>query len=115
MRHKAITLHPSVFFLQQDEQAICRCGSPSLDEACSVCEQLVCPDCAVFVDPASKLPTRPSLLMSKGAKSDFLAHRICLLGKDTRLFPCVYTKDVPLMVRIIKGGDTLGRSFTPVG
>lgn|GEM_PF-3317342 len=111
MRHRTINPNRSVVFLPQKQEAVCRCGAPSLDEACAVCEQYVCTDCAVFVDPQTKQPTRPSTLMAQGVTHDFLAHRICLLDKEVRLFPVVYGKDVAFMVRMVKGHSPLGKTL----
>lgn len=102
---------PSIVFLPREDLAVCRCGMASLDEACLLCEQLVCQECAVFVDPTNRQPTRPSYLLSRGISRDFMAHRRCVSLHDAKSMPCVYATDIPLMVRILKGGKSLGKSL----
>lgn len=102
---------PTILFFQQAHASACRCGMPSVEEPCLICEQLICQDCAIFIDPLTRHPVRPSQLMARHVHRDFLAHRGCLNTSDTRLFPCVYTQDVPLMVRILKGNRKYGRSL----
>lgn len=109
MRHAMFSVFsPSVVFLPQTSVDSCRCGAPSLQEACTICEQLLCQDCAAFVHPKTQAPIKPSELIGKRLHADFLAHRGCVVPKDSRLFPCVYPKDVPLMIQIIKGGQLPG-------
>lgn len=104
---------PSSFvFLHNHGLVPCRCGMASLNESCQVCEQYVCQECAIFVDPATKQPTRPSHLIARRVRADFLAHRGCTSHLDQRTVPCVYNKDVPLMIQILKGSHHgIGRAL----
>lgn len=74
----------------------------TLSELCPVCMGVVCADCAVFVDPETRMPTLPSKLLSQGITSGFLAHRLCVPVKGHWLVSCVPRDDVPLMVDIVK-------------
>lgn len=102
--------NPVILMLHATATA-CRCGTPSVQEPCLICEQLVCGDCAVFIDPLTRHPVRPSQLMARNVRRDFLAHRQCLKETDTRLHCCVYARDVALMVRILKGGKPWSRAI----
>lgn len=109
--HGTTSYRPSIVFLPKEDLTACRCGMASLEEACALCEQFVCQECAVFVDPSNKQPTRPSQLLAKGVSRDFMAHRRCVSHHDAKSMPCVYATDIPLMVRILKGGRPLGKAL----
>lgn len=109
--HGTTSYRPSIVFLPKEDLTACRCGMASLEEACALCEQFVCQECAVFVDPSNKQPTRPSQLLSKGVSRDFMAHRRCVSHHDAKSVPCVYATDIPLMVRILRGGKPLGKAL----
>ncbi|MBO9541989.1 hypothetical protein J7643_15485 [bacterium] len=101
----------AIVFFPHELQHPCRCGMRSRLETCPLCRDGVCQDCAVFVDPETRHPARPSHLIAQGVRTDFLAHRSCLSAKDMRLASCVYASDVPLMVQILKGGKPMGRAL----
>lgn len=104
----------AIVFFPHELQHPCRCGMRSRLETCPVCRDGVCQDCAVFVDPQTREPARPSHLIANGLRTNFLAHRSCLSAKDMRLASCVYASDMPLMVQIVKGSRPLGRSLNPL-
>lgn len=99
----------TLVFLSKTPATACRCGAPDLDESCPHCDRGVCQDCAVFVDPETHLPARPSMLMAKGYQKGFLAHRICLDPEQAVLIPCVYAKDIAILLAILRGPRLLGR------
>ncbi|HEY9900413.1 MAG TPA: hypothetical protein V6D00_14655 [Pantanalinema sp.] len=109
--HPAFTSRTAIVFFPHELQHPCRCGMRSRLETCPLCRDGVCQDCAVFVDPETHQPARPSHLIAGGVRADFLAHRSCVSSKDMRLSSCVYATDVPLMVQILKGGKPMGRSL----
>jgi len=47
--------------------------------------------------------------MARDYRSGVLAHRICLDPLAAALIPCVYPKDVAILLRIIRGPQALGR------
>ena len=88
----------------------CRCGNPALaDEACHVCEQLVCAACAAFIDPQSRRQERPSHLMARSICRNFLAHHACLSDTNPRMTAMIETRDVPRLVGIMRRH---GEAFT---
>ena len=101
---------PATFvFFKSHKANMCRCGMESLDEACHVCEQYVCQDCATFIDPDTKQPTRPSRLLARRVHKNFLAHQGCTASE--RAMPCIHNQDIPLMIQILKGQPGIGRSL----
>lgn len=106
---KRAMLRPTIVFLPKQLDSACRCGAPDLDEACRLCERGICQDCAVFVDPESQLPARPSQLLAQGYRQGILAHRRCLDPEEASHIPCVYPKDIGILLRILKGPQSLGR------
>ena len=106
---KRTMLRPTIVFLPKQYDSACRCGAPDLNENCPYCERAICQDCAIFIDPESQLPTRPSFLMAKGYRQGVLAHRACLDPEEASLIPCVYSKDISILLRIIKGPQLIGR------
>lgn len=111
---KRAMLRPSIVFLPKHRESACRCGAPDLAEACPLCERLVCQDCAIFIDPESRRPARPSQLLAKGHRKGLLAHRLCLDPDEASLIPCVYAKDIGTLLRILKGPQALGRRAVSV-
>lgn len=107
---KRATSRPSIVFFPKPLESACRCGAPDLHETCSHCERPICQDCAVFVDPESRRPARPSLLLAKRQSEGILAHRSCLDPAVAESIPCVYSKDIAILLRILKGPRPLGRS-----
>ena len=107
---KRAMLRPTIVFLPKQHDSACRCGAPDLNENCPFCERAICQDCASFIDPESRRPTRPSLLLAKGYRQGILAHRSCLDPEVAELIPCVYSKDIRALLRIVKGPQPLGRS-----
>ncbi|MEB3187328.1 MAG: hypothetical protein VKP72_07810 [bacterium] len=91
----------------------CRCGNPAIDEeACHVCEQMVCASCAAFIDPRSRRQERPSHLLARGITRNFLAHHACLGDTSPRMTSMLETRDVPHLVRILRqqtGATEAGR------
>jgi hypothetical protein len=109
---KRAMLRPTIVFLPKQLESACRCGAPDLAENCPFCERAICQDCAIFIDPDSQLPTRPSQLIAKGCREGMLAHRTCLDPEEASLIPCVYSKDISVLLRILKGPRPLGRPAT---
>jgi hypothetical protein len=93
----------------------CRCGNPAIDEeACHVCEQMVCASCAAFIDPRSRRQERPSHLLARGITRNFLAHHACLGDSSPRMTSMLETRDVPHLVRILRqqaSTSAAGRPF----
>ncbi len=91
------------FNTPESHRVRCRCGNPALeDEACNVCEQMVCAACAAFIDPRSRRQERPSHLMARGITRDFLAHHACLGDTNPRMTAMIETRDVPSLVRVLR-------------
>lgn len=107
---KRVMLRPTIVFLPRSPETACRCGAPGLDEPCPSCERGVCQECAVFVDPDSRQPMRPSALLAKGYQPGILAHRGCLEADAASLVSCFTSKDVAYLLRILKKRpNSLGR------